>query len=293
VPLNLTSENSYEYVRKHESKLVPVEWTQEREVMCLDLFPGKRPPVSPAIEDSQPVCVLSHDGNGERERAVYYSEYNSKKHIPNLIAYNIPGNRVPNQHTHITRTWGPAHKGLDLAYGPMPVKIMSSGWCENNTLAGDCNVEIGTRGHLATMSAFQPSYQDMYATCVYLNTFPSREPFDGTQWNRYENENIKLAKAAGPKKGLFVVAGPLASSAGTIPAEDVNKTLEVPVWVWSAYADLDKCSTVAHICSDGGADDECACQDQLDGNALKKYIGFNAFPGLCDPPAVGLDAVLV
>lgn len=291
VPLGLNATNAYEYVENHTSNLVVVDWTREREVMCLGLFPGNKPPASPAITDSQPVCVLSHDGHGQDEHAVYYSEYNRKRHVPNLIAYKIPGGAVPN-HTHVNRDWGPALKGLDLAYGPMPLTVKSSGWCDNHTLIGDCNTAINTRGHLATMSAFQPSYQDMFATCVYLNTFPSREPFDGAQWNRYENQNIERAKSAG--EGLFVIAGPMSQEAGTIPAEDEeSESIVVPVWVWSAYADLTACSTVGHICSDGGPDDQCACQDNLDGEALTKYIGFDAFPGLCEstPRAVVSEAV--
>jgi len=280
VPLGLNVTTAVQYVKEHDSNLVVVDWTQERETMCLGVFAGNKPPVSPAISDSQPTCVLSHDGEGNDERAVYYSEYNRKRHVPNLIAYKIPGNAV-SKTTHESRDWGPALKGLDLAYGPMPATVKTSGWCENHTLSGDCNTVIGTRGHLATMSAFQPSYQDMYATCVYLNTFPSREPFDGAQWNRYENANIKRAKSGG--EGLFVVAGPMAQEAGTIPGEDfANETLVVPVWVWSAYADLDARSAVAHICSDGGADDDCACQDNLDGPTMTKYIGFDLFPGLSE-----------
>jgi len=216
----------------------------------------------------------------KNEHAVYYSEYNSKRHVPNLIAYKIPGNAVSTT-TQESRDWGPALKGLDLAYGPMPDMVKTSGWCKNHTLSGDCNTAINTRGHLATMSAFQPSFHDMFATCVYLNTFPSREPFDGQQWNRYEVQNIERAKSGG--EGLFVVAGPMVQEAGTIAAEgDENESVVVPVWVWSAYADLNACSTVAHICSDGGADDQCACQDNLNGQNLTKYIGFNVFPGLCE-----------
>jgi len=283
VPLGLNASNQRAYVSNHASKLLPVQWTVERENMCLALFPGRTPPVSPAIGHSQPVCVLSHDGNGGNEHAVYYVEYNQKRNLPNLVAYNIPGTTYK-KGAKVVRTWGYAQTGLDRAYGPLPLAIHGSDWCASHPMDGVCTAKVGTRGHLATMSAFQPSFNDMYATCVYLNTFPSRQPFDGKQWNRFENANIKKAKAAGGS-GLFVVAGTMAETAGTIPSHDLddqgnNVTIDVPVWVWSAYADMDGLATVAHICSDGGPDDTCGCQDNLDAKALQAHTGFDAFPGL-------------
>lgn len=275
------------------SKLLEVAWSPELEDLCLDLFPHRKPPVSPAIAQSQSVCVLSHDGRGGNLHAVYYSEYNTLKHRPNFVAYLIPGTPTKRR-VKVKRDWGSAQQGLDAAYGTGDVNACC--WCEQHKNDSRvCGPRVSTRGHLATMSAFQSLERDMKTTNVFLNTVPTRQPFDGRQWNVFENANIDMAKALGRqgRKGLYVIAGPSIQSVGSIPVRySTSDRMNVPVWLWSAYADLDTNLTVGHMCRNGGPDDKCACANNLHSKALEERIGFTAFPGLissASPPSIMTD----
>eukprot|EP00747_Dinoflagellata_sp_TGD_P121970 gnl/TRDRNA2_/TRDRNA2_173523_c0_seq12.p1 gnl/TRDRNA2_/TRDRNA2_173523_c0~~gnl/TRDRNA2_/TRDRNA2_173523_c0_seq12.p1 ORF type:complete len:174 (-),score=16.45 gnl/TRDRNA2_/TRDRNA2_173523_c0_seq12:272-793(-) len=132
------------------------------------------------------------------------------------------------------RDWGRGMQGLDVSYRPGPVK--SCCWCANRSDDGVCGSDVSSRGHLAPLAAFQPSHGDMLATNVYLNTAPTRQPFDGAQWARREKELIdraKMLRRTDSRGGLHVVVGTSLQTDGTLQAQDVAATVDVPSFLWA------------------------------------------------------------
>merc|ERR1740117_688172 len=88
--------------------------------------------------------------------------------------------------------------------------------------------------------------------------------------------------------------GPSLQSDGRLPAtihsppdaghESSARTSEVPSFLWSAYADPFAIAAGGHFCRNGGADDECACVDNLKLSELELRLGFHLFPGMSPAP---------
>lgn len=129
------------------------------------------------------------------------------------------------------------------------------------------------------------SYQLVTATHEYIGLClglfpkgvpmaPSRQPFDGAQWNKRE---IKIQRYAERHGEVYVVVGTSLESDGTLP-EDV----EVPSMFWSAVYDPRSSAAVAWACRNGlrEKDGGCYCADDLSARELESVVGIRPFPGV-------------
>eukprot|EP00427_Karlodinium_veneficum_P052537 CAMPEP_0169365158 /NCGR_PEP_ID=MMETSP1017-20121227/32401_1 /TAXON_ID=342587 /ORGANISM="Karlodinium micrum, Strain CCMP2283" /LENGTH=450 /DNA_ID=CAMNT_0009462943 /DNA_START=40 /DNA_END=1388 /DNA_ORIENTATION=+ len=267
------------------SRLERVSWTPLRESLCRQLFVGRIPPAKMSHGDSTFACVLTPRKEDGLEQALFLSDYNRERRLPNFVAFVAP---VDADLTSLFSDDGMdtrhAIDGFDVAYSPGPVEECC--WCSSAQADSSCNETAGKVGHLAPSSGIDSSAAD-----VFMNTVPMRAPFAELQWSRRLQELLLQGQrlhAMMRGRRMHVLLGPSQQADGRVVAssgEDAEgvfteKFVEVPSFLWAAYADPYAQAASGYVCRNGGADDECACVDGLPLRDLEERLGFHFFPGL-------------
>jgi DNA/RNA endonuclease G (NUC1) len=145
---------------------------------------------------------------------------------------------------------------------------------------------------LATLSQLWWDKEAAEATNTYVNTVPTRQPFDGGQWNARESKNSQYAKKHGK---VFVVKGP------SLEFDGVTKEgLEVPSMLWAAIYDPRKRAARGwtfrnglqqpknkQFNSDSGIPGlGCFGADGLSTKDIESVVGLKMWPGI--PASTGL-----
>jgi hypothetical protein len=284
------------YLKEQESgsgassaRLERVSWTPLRESLCRQLVVGRTPPARASSEDSVLTCVLTSGREDGVEQALFLSDYNRQRGLPNFVAFVAPAELDSssisgNNSTQDTKL---AVDGLDVAYRPgRPEECC---WCSKAELADNtCHEGVGRIGHLVPPSAFN----SRSAADVFLNTVPMRQPFAELQWSRrlrnlfVHGQRLHRTTRDRP---MHILIGPSLQADGRLLANFSSRLnadglyaesfVDVPSFLWTAYADPYAKAAVGYICRNGGVDDECACVDGLAIKALEERLGFRLFPG--------------
>lgn len=252
----------------HSYQLVTA--THEYIGLCLGLFPKGVPMASSnGGGGSQPVCVLAATAD-EGIVPIFWSDFDRNRGVPNFVAYRHLGRRKV---VKVKRNWKSLPGLRDTAFRPGFVSASATSHCSMQPDAA-CGEQVSSRGHLATLAAMSWDFNAASATNTYANAAPSRQPFDGAQWNKRE---IKIQRYAERHGEVYVVVGTSLESDGTLP-EDV----EVPSMFWSAVYDPRSSAAVAWACRNGlrEKDGGCYCADDLSARELESVVGIRPFPGV-------------
>lgn len=277
-------------VRFHE-----VEHTEHREQNCRDLFVGGQPPGRNKEEgNSVFTCVLMSGQDGEDGDALFASDYNIDRGIPNFVAFVLPRDsdeaiRMPPADQEPAL----AHSEIDAGY--VPGDIEPCCWCtgdEKSWSEGggapseDCGDAANARGHFVPLFAFRRPVHSAAAD-TFLNTVPMRRPFIEAQWYRKLHELWDRVRFISKRKGrrLHILMGPSVQTDGRLPTNPPsNRSIEVPSFVWMTYADPHAVAAGGNICRNGGEDNDCACVDGVKASDLEKRLGFQLYPGMHPTP---------
>jgi hypothetical protein len=297
------------YLKEHQigpgassARLERVSWTPLRESLCRQLFVGRTPPARAPSEDGTLTCVLASGREDGLEQALFLSDYNRERGLPNFVAFVAPvdldslsmsGNDSVQDSAQDTK---PAVDGLDIAYSLG--RSEECCWCSKAEHADSvCQQAVGKVGHLAPPSVFNSSAAD-----VFLNTVPMRQPFAELQWSR----RLRNLFAHGQRlhrttrdRPMHILIGPSLQADGRLLANVSSRPnadglyaesfIDVPSFLWTAYADPYAKAAAGYICRNGGVDDECACVDGLALRAIEERVGFRLFPGLAEDRHPSLD----
>lgn len=287
------------------TRLEEVEWTQERETLCRRLFAGEAPPSRSAKGQSITACVLTSSQDGDDVEALFVVDYNMERGIPNFVAFVLPGRSNETMELPLaTQEPGLAATALDDIYAPGVLEPCC--WCigESSGNPGadggrpsvECGADAAAIGHLVPLSALGSAHAA--AADIFLNTAPMRQPFLNKQWSQKLQEVFDRTQFIGRKTGrkLHVLIGPslqtdgrLSRARSSTPLEvaraSSSRTVDVPSFFWTAYADPFAIAVGGHFCRNGGPDDDCACVDGLTSLNIESRIGFRLFPGMHPAPA--------
>lgn len=132
------------------------------------------------------MCVLAQTKFGLQP--IFWSDCNEERGLPNFVARFNPGRPGANS---VRRKWrllcGSISKcGLnDKVYGPGNVNAIKGSRCTQKPDA-TCAEKVASRGHMTTLANMAWDANAASTTNTYINTAPSRQPFDGAQWNKRE-----------------------------------------------------------------------------------------------------------
>jgi len=293
-----------------EHKFEFVEETRLRRVKCLGVFPSLDRYSSAEIPTSSTeetfnrsvgVCILVLL-DGENEWPLEYSEYNNDRNIPNFVAFKAiraEGRTVKGEHcrTHWSPVCPHAAPGTELAaleekckgvvdfdYKVGQLDISN---CSQSDLA--CNEHITTRGHMSPVQINSWNRQLCSATMMYLNAFPARQPFDGTQWNKRERMIVEYLQSQGHGASLWVMVGVSRESDGSLASKRLKLDgtplayIDVPSFVWTAVFDPKTQQATGWMCRNGLQEfHQCYCADRLSIRDLELRVGHRIFPQLED-----------
>lgn len=251
--------------------------TPQHLALCFSLFPGGFPMVFAASDT--PICMLAKSSSGTVP--VFWSEYNFARGVPNFVAYKQRG---IGGSASVSRDWKTLPNFGDKAYATGAVSISAASHCSGSLADCACKEKVSSRGHMATLSDFSWDAKAAGATNTYINTVPSRQPFDGEAWNARERKNAKFARDRGE---VFVVKGPSLESDGTIKGG-----VEVPTMFWAAIYHPSSRQGTAWTCRNGhqmptGFNSThglpppvgCFCADGLSYAQIEGAVGVRLFPG--------------
>lgn len=292
-----------------------VDETPRRKNKCLGVFPtmekygtAKMLTSSDAatFDRSVGVCVLVQT-DADNEWALEYAEYNNERNVPNFVAFKAirtEGQSVLSADCRVR--WAPvcpkARAGtkihvlekkckgvVDFHYG---MGALTTRNCSVSDTA--CTEKVSSRGHMAPVKINAWSANVCAATMMFLNVFPSRQPFDKLQWASREKMISKYLQSQGHGAWVWVVVGVSRQSDGSIgslrlgadklPMQEVH----VPSFVWTAVFDPKVNKATGWMCRNGLTEKhECYCTDKLSVRDLERRVGHRIFPQL--EAAEGVD----
>merc|ERR1712050_559424 len=95
-----------------------------------------------------------------------------------------------------------------------------------------CVEKVASRGHMSPVKHNSWSLSLCSASMMFLNVFPSRQPFDGEQWADRES-NIKTHLSTQPaNSSIWSVVGVSKESDGTIVSQRLGLGHQVAVPRW-------------------------------------------------------------
>lgn len=254
------------------------------------------------------VCILVQV-DPENEWALEYSEYNNDRNVPNFVAFKaIRTEGQPVASIDCRVRWTPVCPKMghgtklhtlekrcrgvvDFQYGTGKLTVRKCSMADTA-----CKEKVGSRGHMAPVKLNAWSSNVCAATMMFLNVFPSRQPFDGAQWSRRETMISDYLQSQGHGASLWVIVGVSRESDGMIGSQrlDRNKQpmqhVHVPSFVWTAVFDPKVNKATGWMCRNGLTDKhECYCTDQLSVRDLEARVGHRIFPQLEDAEGVNLS----
>lgn len=321
-PATVVKDMKYAIFNSLTSKWNFVQETPARRKECLDQFapvPDKTAiggyPISTdeaTYKQSSGLCMLvkvKKFGVYE-EVALEYSEFNTKRKMPNFVAYKVldlPKKYNPEQCRNVKwNTICPQTKSGQQSKIPecqnLPIRSFRPSALQGKSCpsgADDaCAAMVNTRGHMRPVSQSAWSQEVCGATMNYANVFPSRNDakrhtFDAKSWAKRERQLMKyLGKVRSTSStepaALWVVVGTSRESDGKI--ESTQKDfIEVPSFLWTAVYDPQAKKATGWLCRNGlSRHDDCYCMDMLSITELESRVGHAIFPQLREQRGIDL-----
>lgn len=272
---------------------------------CLNVFPHvAETPSFPTSSDvatfnqSIGVCILTNQGSQKRPQwwPLEYSEYNNNRNVPNFVAYKVLGKAALHDSTECRRQWKPVcpkgRKDSTLALfekrcnGVVDFHFKTGKLHSKDCFVHDsaCARQVDSRGHMSPVKQNAWSLDMCASSMMFVNVFPSRQPFDGAQWAQRERRLVDYLQAKGADSAAWVVVGTSRESDGTIQSLRKSKDpqeVEVPSFIWTAIFDETTKKATGWLCRNGLRDtDPCFCVDKLSVAELEQRVGHKIFPQL-------------